>query len=172
MLYDFSPRWGGCFRLFDKLQFVELLSCSFLVPARKEPKEAVIGGGFSQSRPLLCTSPPKLIRPVEFIRIPQMFRFAVCRVDRLSSVRRGRGFLGGGRTCARERALAPSPKPISLVTFLFGNKKVTPKQLDKLEFINPILSGSKQTPHPVSLHDNPALYKKHSFLHSKAVYQV
>ena len=44
--------------------------------------------------------------------------------------------------------------------------------LDKLEFVNLILFGSKQTPHPVSLHNNPALYKKHSFLHSKAVYQV
>ena len=32
--------------------------------------------------------------------------------------------------------------------------------------------GSKQIPRPVSLHDTPALYKKHSFLHSKAVYQV
>ena len=49
---------------------------------------------------------------------------------------------------------------------------VTAEQSDKLEFVNLSLFGSKQTPHPVSLHDNPALYKKHSFLHSKAVYQV
>ena len=49
---------------------------------------------------------------------------------------------------------------------------VTAEVLDKLEFVNLILFGSKQTPHPVSLHNNPALYKKHLFLHSKAVYQV
>ena len=48
----------------------------------------------------------------------------------------------------------------------------TAEQLGKLEFVNPILSGSKQIPHPVSLHNNPALYKKHWFLHSKAVCQV
>ena len=34
-------------------------------------------------------------------------------------------------------------------------------------FVNLILFGSKQTPYLVSLHNNPALYKKHSFLHSK-----
>ena len=42
----------------------------------------------------------------------------------------------------------------------------------KLEFIDLILFDSKQTPHPVSLHNNQALYKKHLFLHSKVVYQV
>ena len=44
--------------------------------------------------------------------------------------------------------------------------------LDTLEFVNPILFDNKQTPHPVSHHNNPAFYKKHLFLHSKAVYQV
>ena len=44
--------------------------------------------------------------------------------------------------------------------------------LYKWEFVNPILFGSKQTHFLVSLHNNPALYKKHSFLHSKEVYQV
>ena len=38
---------------------------------------------------------------------------------------------------------------------------------DKLEFVNLILFGSKQIPHPFLLHNSPALYKKHSFLHSK-----
>ena len=49
---------------------------------------------------------------------------------------------------------------------------VPAEQLEKLEFVNLSLFGSKQTPHPVLLHNNPALYKKHLFLHSKAVYQV
>ena len=44
--------------------------------------------------------------------------------------------------------------------------------LDILEFVNPILFDSMQTPHPVLLHNNQALYRKHLFLHSKAVYQV
>ena len=46
------------------------------------------------------------------------------------------------------------------------------RQLDKSEFVKLILFGSKQIHLPVSLHDNQALYKKHSFLHSKAVYRV
>ena len=37
--------------------------CSFLVSARKERKEAAIGGGFLQSRPLLCTTPPSQATP-------------------------------------------------------------------------------------------------------------
>ena len=44
--------------------------------------------------------------------------------------------------------------------------------LTLLGFVNLILFDSKQTPHLVLLHNNPALHKKHSFLHSKAVYQV
>ena len=39
-------------------------------------------------------------------------------------------------------------------------------------FVNLILFGSKQTPCLASLHDNPALYKKHLFYHSKEVYQA
>ena len=50
--------------------------------------------------------------------------------------------------------------------------EVLPYPFNIMEFVNLILSGSKQTPHSVSLHDTPALYKKHSFLRSKEVYQV
>ena len=49
---------------------------------------------------------------------------------------------------------------------------VTAEVFDKLGFVNLILFDSKQTPRPALLHNNPALHKKHSFLHSKAVYQV
>ena len=64
---------------------------------------------------------------------------------------------------ARCSTLRYSPAPLGIVTV---------EQLEKLEFVNLNLFGSKQTPHPVSLHDNPTLHKKHSFLHSKEVYQV
>ena len=64
---------------------------------------------------------------------------------------------------ARCSTLRYFPAPLGIVTV---------EQLEKLEFVNLSPFGSKQTPHPVSLHDNPTLHKKHSFLHSKEVYQV
>ena len=53
-----------------------------------------------------------------------------------------------------------------------GKRETHQNQSDKLKFVNPILFDSRQTLHPGLPHNSPALYKKHLFLHSKAVYQA
>ena len=67
-------------------------------------------------------------------------------------------------------ALALQPSEIK--TQPFRRNATLIKRVREIGIVNLILFGSKQTPHPVSLRNNPALYKKHSFLHSKEVYQV
>ena len=81
---------------------------------------------------------------------------------------------GGGFAARRRRRerILPLSQPARLTAPLTRGALAPVQRLDKLEFVNLILFDSKQTPHPVLLHYNPALYKKHLFLHSKAVYQV
>ena len=62
----------------DRLPY-ERFSCPFLDSARKGRKEADIGGGFLQRRPLLCTTPPKADRPEDFNNQAEMCRFPPIR---------------------------------------------------------------------------------------------
>ena len=82
--------------------------CSFLVPARKEPKESGIRGVHGALPRGKCTP----------LCISRRIAVARCKTHRFPAGREG--FLGEGAFL-----YSASPTPISLVTFLFGNKKVT-----------------------------------------------
>ena len=59
-----------------KLVFIGLLlkstGVTFLSLNKKVTKEVGIGGGFLQRRPLLYTTPPKQVRPAEFLLSAQV----------------------------------------------------------------------------------------------------
>ena len=76
---------------------------TFLVSARKVPKETEIGGGFLQRRPLLFTSPPN---PEDKFasRKAEMFRFPPCRI---SNFRTLSGEAAGGYIRGAHFSLAP-----------------------------------------------------------------
>ena len=82
--------------------------CSFLVPARKEPKESGIRGVHGALPRGKCTP----------LCISRRIAVARCKTHRFPAGREG--FLGEGAFL-----YSASPTPTSLVTFLFGDKKVT-----------------------------------------------
>ena len=70
-------------------------------------------------------------------------------------------------TCRRNVGFQKLERPAHRANLRSGRYCFTVLAFNKLEFVNLILFGSKQIPHPFLLHNSPALYKKHSFLHSK-----
>ena len=124
---------------------------TFLVSARKEPKEADLRGASSKCAPLGIPS-RIAIQHSKMYRFLNAFILQTCKLAPQSPLKIGTFSAGGGqkrrewgpgevvlRAANLNRSLAggkrsaipvfarnASPRTISLVTFLFGHKKVTP----------------------------------------------
>jgi len=64
------------------LQFIEKIDtlCTFLVSARKVQKEAELGVGFLQRRPLLTTTPPTSKEVLLYYYDAKVCRLSLCRL--------------------------------------------------------------------------------------------
>ena len=115
-----------------KLEFIAPLSfCTFLVSARKVPQRSRVKGRYGQMRPLY--NPPPHRHPA-FKNVPifERLHFTNLKVCSAEPAENRDIFSGrwpkaaGVGSGARMRfARNASPRTISLVTFLFGHKKVT-----------------------------------------------
>ena len=115
--------------------------CPFLASPRKGPKEGALGGHSEKA----C--PPKYPLRRFADRCPKMSRFLNTYRSKARKLSHGRRpkigtFSGVGWRCGggflRGRLFEAPLKPTSLVTFLFGNKKVTlphHRQVQKISFL-------------------------------------